>query len=110
MLNRGALIVRPAEPYLAWARAVFDDGETPSPNDEQTVCLVPENQADRGVDWVVKQVWQEIFERELEGWCADEAMRPQTRTLAMFRKWFRVEYHTVVEDLCEWELEDDEPE
>jgi hypothetical protein len=26
----------------------------------------------------------------------------------MFRKWFRVEYHSVIEDLCGWPLEDDE--
>lgn len=110
MLNRGALIVRPAEPYLEWARSVFDDGEAPSPDGEQTVYLVPDDEADRGVDWILGRVWKEVFERELEGWCTEEAMWPRKRTLAMFRKWFRIEYHTVVEDLCGWPLEDDELE
>jgi hypothetical protein len=108
MLNRGALIVRPAEPYLAWAKSVFDDSVAPSPSGEKMVYLVPDDDADRGVEWVLRQVWGEVFERELGGWCTDEARWPQRRTLAMFKKWFRIEYHTVVEDLCGWPLEDDE--
>jgi hypothetical protein len=31
-------------------------------------------------------------------------MWPQKRTLAMFKKWFELEYHTVVDDLGNNEL------
>jgi len=110
MLNRGALIVRPADPYIEWARAVFDDDMAPSEDGERTVYLVPDDDADRGLDWVLKQVWGEVFERELEGWCTDEARWPKNRTLAMFKRWFQVEYHSVIEDLCGWPLQDDELE
>jgi hypothetical protein len=108
MLNRGALIIRPSEPYIAWARAVFEDAPAPSPDGEQTVYLVPDDEAGRGVDWILRQVWEEVFERELEAWCTDKSTWPRKRTLAMFRKWFRVEYHSVIEDLCGWPLDDDE--
>jgi hypothetical protein len=108
MLNRTALIVRPKEPLIEWARSLDTDGVLPSTAGEQTVYLVPDFDDDRGFERVLKQVWSEIFERELEGWYVDEAVWPARRTLAMFKKWFSIEYHTVIEDLCAWPLEDDE--
>ena len=108
MLNRTALIVRPKEPFIEWARSIDDDGALPTADREQTVYLVPDFDDDRGFQHVLKQVWAEIFERELEGWYIDETLWPQDRTLAMFKRWFSIEYHTVIEDLCAWPLEDDE--
>ena len=37
MLNRGALIVRPAQPYLDWAASLDDSGILPDPDGEVTV-------------------------------------------------------------------------
>jgi len=58
---------------------------------------------------VLKLVFSEIFERELEGWHTDEADWPKKRTLTMFKQWFHVELHSMVEHLCAYELveEDD---
>lgn len=108
MLNRTAVIVRPKEPFIEWARSIDDDGTLPTAEGEQTVYLILDFDDDRGFQHVLKQVWAEIFERELEGWYVDETLWPQDRTLAMFKKWFSIEYHTVIEDLCAWPLEDDE--
>jgi hypothetical protein len=41
MLNRAALIVRPAAPFLAWAKSLDDSGAVPNPAGEQTVYLIP---------------------------------------------------------------------
>jgi hypothetical protein len=38
----------------------------------------------------------------------DETVWPRKRTLALFREWFTVELHSVVEDLCDYKLVDDE--
>jgi hypothetical protein len=42
----------------------------------------------------------------------DEAVWPKGRDFAMFKDWFAVELHSLVEDLCDFEIvdEDDEAE
>jgi hypothetical protein len=108
MLNRAAIVVRPAEPFIAWAKSLDDSGITPDPDGEQTVYLVPEFGDAREAKDILESVYAEIFHRTLEGWHTLEADWPKNRTLAMFRKWFRIEMHSVVEDLCADPIEDDE--
>jgi hypothetical protein len=52
-------------------------------------------------------IYAEIFVRELEGWHTIEADWPKKRTFAMFKQWFRVEMHSVVEDVGLEPIEDD---
>jgi hypothetical protein len=47
---------------------------------------------------------------ELSGWHTDEAAWPKGRDLAMFKKWFEIELHSVVEDLCDFEIVDQDDE
>ena len=108
MLNRGALIVRPKQPYLDWAATLDDSGVVPDVTGEQTVYLIPSFEDDDEAERILKKVYAEVFERELDGWHTDEKAWPQNRTLAMFKKWFQVELHSVVEDLCGYALADDE--
>lgn len=108
MLNRAALIVRPAQPFLDWAAGLDDSGLFPSPDDEQTVYLVPEFEDDEEGEAVLELVWAEVFERELYGWHMDPDDWPQDRTLAMFREWFQIELHSIVEDLVDEPLADDD--
>ncbi|HTT13090.1 MAG TPA: hypothetical protein VMG60_19640 [Burkholderiaceae bacterium] len=110
MLNRGVLIVRPARPFLEWAAGLDDSGVLPSIEGEQTVYLVPEFEDDDEAEESLSAAYAEVFERELYGWHTDEADWPQNRTLAMFRQWFTIEMHSVVEDLCADEIVDDENE
>ena len=108
MLNRAALIVRPAQPFLEWAASLDDSGLVPDVEGEQTVYLISEFEDDREERQILEDVYSEIFERELEGWHTDESQWPQKRTLAMFRNWFKLEIHSVVEDLCAYAVTNDE--
>ena len=110
MLNRSALIVRPAEPYLEWARGLDDSGIVPDPEDEQTVYLIPPVELPEDEEAVLKAVYKEVFERELFGWHTDESQWPKRRTYKMFLAWFKIEIHTIVEDLCAAPIFDDELE
>ena len=109
MLNRVALIVRPAKPFLEWAANLDDSGVLPDPDDEQTVYLIPSFETDQEQERVLRTIYAEVFENELHGWHTVESAWPRNRTLAMFRRWFKIEIHTVVEDLCAYPIEDDEP-
>jgi hypothetical protein len=108
MLNRGVLIVRPKQPYLDWAAGLDDSGLVPERDGEQAVYLIPSFEDDDEAWEIVEDIYVEVFERELEGWHTDESAWPPNRDFAMFTEWFDIELHSVVEDLADDEIEDDE--
>jgi len=108
MLNRGVLIVRPKQPYLDWAAGLDDSGLVPDPDDERTIYLIPTFEDDDEAWEIVEEIYAEVFERELDGWHTDAAAWPQNRDFAMFKDWFDIELHSVVEDLSSDEIVDDE--
>jgi len=108
MLNRAALTVRPLQPYIDWALGLDDSGLAPQPEDEVTVYLVRDYGYDHEIEDILKLVFEEVFERELEAWHTDEADWPKDRSFATFKRWFKIEMHSMVEDLCAGPLIDDE--
>jgi hypothetical protein len=106
MLNRAVLIVRAKQPYLGWAADVDDSGLEPDPDDDKTVYLIPPCEGDEEAKEILKNIYAEIFERELWAWHTEEQAWPQDRDFKMFQEWFDVEFHSVVEDLCDYEIED----
>lgn len=108
MLNRSALIVRPKQPFIDWALQLDDSGLVPNPDGERTIYLLPEYDDDFDALTVLSEAYDIIFEAELEGWHTHEPDWPRNRTFAMFRNWFDFEFHSIVEDLCGYVLEDDE--
>jgi hypothetical protein len=99
MLNRAVLIVRPKQPFLDWVAQLDDSGVVPDVAGEQTAYLVPGFDDDDEAKRVLKRVFPEVFECELFGWHTDESAWPPNRNFALFRKWFEVELHSLVEDL-----------
>ena len=110
MLNRSALIVRPAEPFIKWALSLDDSGLAPSTTGEQSVYLLPEWGDQTEAEQILKSIWAEVFDRELFGWHTDESAWPKKRTLKMFKEWFTIEMHSMIENLCAYPIEDDELE
>jgi hypothetical protein len=108
MLNRGVVIVRPAQPFLDWATTLDDSGLVPNSDGEQTVYLVPGFEDDDEAAQVLHLVFAEIFERELDSWHTDDTAWPKQRTFVTFKQWFKIEMHSLVEDLCSDELVDDD--
>jgi hypothetical protein len=103
MLNRGVVIVRPKQPYLDWAAGLDDSGIVPDRNGEQTVYLIPSYEDDERAWEILATLHPAIFENELCGWHTDEAVWPRGQDLA-------VELHSVVEDLCDFEIVDEDEE
>jgi len=110
MLNRAAVTVRPKQPFIDWVASVDDAGLTPDEDDEATVYLVPAY-TDEDEAWeVLEEVYESIFEAELYGWHDDEAAWPQERDFETFQAWFEIELHAIVEDLCDYEIAEEEDE
>lgn len=59
---------------------------------------------------ILEKVHSAIFENELCGWHTDEAAWPSGRDFATFKDWFEIELHSVVEDLCDCEIVDEDDE
>ena len=108
MLNRGAVILRPAQPFIDWASQLDDSGLEPSLEGEKSVYLIPEYEDDVEAMEILSQCYDILFEMELEAWHTDDAAWPRDRTFKMFRDWFVIELHSVVEDLCGYPILDDE--
>lgn len=104
MLNRSAIILIPKQPYADWANSLDDDGprfEISEANDELTVFLGPDLDFVDEIDAFVTKHFDFFFEHWLSGWSTDPAQWPQRRTRRMFREWFDVRIHTMVEDVVD---------
>ena len=108
MLNRGVVMVKPKQPYLDWALGLDDSGLVPDTDEDRNVYLIQSFESDEEAWEILETVYDSIFENELWGWHTDPAGWPQNRTLEMFRAWFDVELHSMVEDLCDDTFVDDD--
>lgn len=106
MVNRGMLVVKAKEPFREWISLLpaSDHITIKDINDDCTAYLVPEFEDDHERDRILKKIYSDIFVEQLFDWCIDEDRWPQKRTLTLFKRWFELEFYSVVEDLVEGEL------
>lgn len=106
MVNRGMLVVKAKEPFRAWVNSLEEQSDISIQeiNDDCTAYLIQEFEDDLQRDSALKKVYADIFAEQLFEWCVDEDMWPQKRTLALFKKWFELEFHSIVADLVDDEL------
>lgn len=111
VINRSAVIVMPAEPFLDWLhRADSTNGELTLQDlrREPTIYLLPEyNTEDEALDHL-RAVCGEIFEEQLNGWYRLSSAWPVDRSFEAFSRWFEYRFHSMLFDLCEESLEHDE--
>ena len=110
MVNRSALIVRAKEPFREWLMSLPDseDVSLHEINEDNSVYLIPEYEDDLEKDKILKLMYKEIFEEQLEDWWREEKDWPKKRNLSLFKKWFDVEFHSVVIDFVGDELVSEE--
>ena len=69
--------------------------------DFKTDCLaflIPEYNTDEEAKRYIDNIYEDIFDELLFGWCTEESRFPKDRTNDMFWRWFEVELHSVVID------------
>ncbi len=115
MINRGAILLKYHDPMVRWINDADPHDDDPGITKEdlrhdRTVYLVADEDADGkdAVDRWVENNFEALFEAELAGWYTDPALWPEPRTLAVFRKWFDVEHHSIVVDTVQGEIRDEE--
>ena len=102
-INRSVLIVRAKEPFRQWLNSLPDpsDYTLEEINRDNSAFLLPEYEDDRKKENILRKYFEEIFEEQLNGWWTDPEAWPSKRDLKTFKKWFDVEFHSVVFDLVE---------
>ncbi len=110
-INRSALIVTPAKPFLDWLHRVDSTSAEVSLEDlrrEATIYLVPEYDSEEEARRFLENYCGEIFEEQLDGWFRVTSAWPVNRSFATFVRWFEYSFHSVIVDLCDGPLERDE--
>jgi len=110
VLNRTAITVIGAEPYLDWTRsrdADFNRGTLTVARTKSygSAFLLPEFEQEEDLQEWVEDNYAWMFEFQLSAWTEDESAWPSTRDLKTFRKWFRIDVHSVVVDAADDEIE-----
>jgi|SRR5450755_763584 hypothetical protein len=109
-INRSAIIVRPAQPFLDWLHRVDPTSAHLTLEDlrqEPTIYLVPEcDSEDQALEYLGNSA-ADIFEEHLDGWYRVPEVWPTKRDLTTFRRWFEFSFHSIIVDLCDDVLEHD---
>jgi hypothetical protein len=116
LINRTAVSVVGAGPYLEWTRArdaAFAPAKelsvaVPRAKPFGSVYLLPEGIEEEDLLEWVEDNFAAIFESQLAAWTEDESAWPGARDLRTFRQWFRVDLHGTVVDIGEEEIEGEE--
>ena len=111
VINRSAVIVMPAEPFLKWLQRVDPTSGELTLADlrrEPTIYLLPPYDTEEEALTHLEEVCAEIFEEQLDGWYRVPSSWPDNRTFDIFKRWFEYRFHSMLVDLCEDPLEHDE--
>jgi len=100
IINRFAVILRPAQAYLDWTRSCPDPDPATSLEDlrkESTVYLF----SDTGRDprQCVKKHYRQLFMAELAAWYQDESYWPKDLSYSTFCEFFEVQVASCIFDL-----------
>lgn len=103
MINRAAVVVRPKQPFLDWAKLDDETGIAgdviQDMHDDPTVFLVPEYEDEEDQQAILQKSWPILFEAMLNGWLQDPESWPKNLTFEMFQDWFEVQMMSIVRDL-----------
>ena len=113
LLNRTAVTIVGAQPYLDWTRRHDADANRGALTVARaktfgSAFLLPELEAEIDVQEWIEENASWLFEFQLSSWTEDESTWPATRDLNAFREWFRVDIHNVVIDVADSDLEGEE--
>ncbi len=103
VVNRCAVGIYPAQQLLEWARQLDLDVDAADAR-EPCLYLIPDYDTQEEAEEILKEVYEAIFEAELDYWHRDIATWQAERTYTVFRKWFEVRFYPLIQDLVDEEL------
>ncbi len=102
-INREVLVVTARQPFKEWAESLssWNGNLGGDVTVYRSVYLVPilENAQQRDV--LLTALYEEIFTEQLYSRSRNDATWPLNRTIALFKRWFDSEFHSMVTDLTD---------
>ena len=113
VVNRTAITLTGAQPYIDWTRQRDADADTglltvARAKPYGSAFLLPEFELEEDVQEWIEENASWLFEFQLSAWTDDETSWPQQRDLETFRHWFRIDIHSIVVDMGDDEIEGEE--
>jgi len=103
VVNRCAVGIYPSGQLLDWARGLDLDVDAAGAS-EPCLYLIPDYDTQEEAEQILEEVYEAIFEAELDYWHRDTATWPAERTYEVFRKWFEVRFYPLIQDLVGEEI------
>lgn len=96
--------MRPAPPFLDWLHQLDPTSAHLSLDDlrrEPAIYLLPECENKGEAREYLEELCGQIFEEQLDGWYRVPSSWPHRRDLDAFDRWFEWSFHSMVADLCD---------
>jgi hypothetical protein len=110
-INRSALVIKPAKPFLDWLHKVDSTSADLTLADLQrdpAIYLVPEcDSEEQALDYLEASMTS-IFEERLDRWYRVAEVWPVTLDRATFQNWFEFSFHSMIVDLRRDDLKREE--
>ena len=106
-INRSVAVIKAKQPFVQWAKSLPDPLENLTLQQlhrDSHAYLFPHWDTPEEREELLADVYGFLFHQELFGWHRDERAFPRKRTLKMFHEWFDVEFHSVVVDLVDGDV------
>lgn len=112
-VNRSVIIIRPKQPFVDWINntpelEIEESLALDYFKNECTAILVPDLVSNEDVEYYLGRIKSGLFELELAGWYTDPSVWPAKRDSETFDKWFELEVHSMVYDLFQEPMVDNE--
>jgi len=112
MLNRHLTVVRLKQPFVDWVNEAdpYPGGSRltlKEVNEDLPTFLIHDYACEDLEGWL-EQHYETLFAELLEQWYVDDALWPQDITLQLFKTWCDVGIHSMVIDLVDEPLVDDQ--
>ncbi|MGM0442490.1 MAG: hypothetical protein ACQEQC_08745, partial [Elusimicrobiota bacterium] len=110
IVNRSVLTVTPGEPFIDWVVDCSKKYDKPGNRlkqssietegfDSKYIYLIPDFDNNDRYNKFMQKHCPDIFEDILGGWYTIPKFWPEKRNWRVFKKWFRYEINTMVQDL-----------
>jgi hypothetical protein len=112
LINRSALMVMPAQPFLDWLHRVDPTSAhltVAKLRREPAIYLLPECENKEEVLEGLRGGIRKIFEEQLNGWYRVPSAWPERRDLPTFLDWFECSFHSMIFDLGRGQLRHEQP-
>ena len=103
-------MVKPKQPFLDWLHSTDPTSGEIRLDEvglEPTIYLIPECDTKDDVREVLEELCEEIFVEQLDSSFRDMTTWPTDRSYEVFCRWFDVQYHSMLIDLCDEPLVND---